>query len=679
MIKELVQFTKSISDLKDIGLKPKDGLYIQLMFENNDGQLSLKLKQAEVYTSKKSKITPFFELCAKVIQNNWMVDTNKCFDLPSKGIHSCSPYCVAFKREALPTLSKIIIERKVEELAKDLIERSKTELIEKQTKELKTILENTGEKFKENEDKRKLQLTDRLNSYFDKALSLIDDDRETGNIGLFSKQSPESSEKLRLLMFRDALNSLEKINLILECIAEYEDLKDADYVVFFLDISIDDMLIANQKYLKDKLFNTNEFNSESDKELYGTSNFFNGFGTKKSFLTHQSATFSIAGRISTSEAQSLYNFNSIIGRKILPNPLPIFIYEDEQKLALPILKSNANEEPEKRMGYQEIIKKILDAKKLGKGDDSIGNYYLLFFSMGKIKDFDFVSRFDFELKDCDDSNWKIEPLFSSHFKIKIHTVFDFQSQILPKIFNNALVVNTKVGGQIYKFFDDIDSEYCKTANTYLMVMKYRKAFYDFIYKSQRSAISQIAFEDILLTLILDDIKKDKFEMRRHSEELAIKEKLNILFSLHSNFQPFYKNYLFMPNQTISLREFVIKLSKGEVTIQTDVQFAFAAGQVIAYLFTKTRSDDRSYSRLESFLQHTDVSQLQNAIVAFFSRYKHEKYSRNFKFPFSEVTGYQTTENLRKYNPLILSGFFSNNLLFADKSVEPEIEDEEVSI
>ena len=307
---------------------------------------------------------------------------------------------------------------------------------------------------------------------------------------------------------------------------------------------------------------------------------------------------------------------------------------------------------------------------------SVGNYYLLFFSFGEVKDFDFVSRFDYELRDTEGDKWKIEPLFSKFFQMELNTVFDFQNRVLPAIFNNALVVNTKAGGQQYKYFDDIDSNYCKTADTYLLVMKYRKAFYDFIYKSQHKSISQTAFEEIMLTLILDDIRLDEYKNKLHSQGLAIKEKLNILFSLHQNFQPFHKNDLFMANQTVQLREFVANLAKGEGTIQNDAQFAFTAGQVIAYLFSKTRSKDRSYSRLEPFLQQTDIALFQMSVVTFFNRYKHEKFSRRFKLPFSEVTGYQTSANLRQFMPLMLSGFFSVNLLFADKIAEPEVAAEE---
>lgn len=667
MIKELIQFTKSIDDLKDVGLPLKQGLYIQLTIENNDGQLSLKVKHIGTF-DKKTEMNPFLKHCAAVVQNTWMISPNKCLDSSAKGIHSCSPYCVAFKRDSLPTLSLETIQRKVETFKNELPEKTAADAAAKKVKDYETSLKSTGAKFNDNQKEKKLQVYERLNPYFEKAFLLLD---------------TEGGEKGRIEVFRNGLNSKEGMLNILSGVSDYEDLTDSDYVIFLLDVSIESMQKANAKYQQEKLFNTDKYNTPPDEndEIFGTSDFFNTFGMKKQFLIHQTAAFDISGRISATDARQLHEFRQIIGRKVLPNPLPIFVYEDEAKLALPIFRTNALEEPEKRLGYQEILKKIIDSKKLvsdkGKGDDAVGNYYLMFYNFGEIKDFDFVSQFEYELQNTDGGKWSIEPLFDDKFKMQINNVFDFQNIILPKIFNNALVVHTKAGGLQYKYFDDIDSNYCKTDNTYLLVMKYRQAFYDFIYKSRWQAITQTAFEDIMLTLIIDDVRLDEYKQKYHTQNSSIREKLNILFSLHSNFQPFVKNSLFMANQTVQLREFVTQLAKGETTIQNEQQFAFTAGQVIAYLFSKTRSTDRSYSRLEPFLQQTDLAQFQLAVVTLFNRYKHEKYSRRFKLPFSEVTGFAGKVNMREYMPLILSGFFSNNLLFADKVEEPEVAAEEI--
>lgn len=688
MIKELVQFTESIADLKSIGIKPKEGLYIMLKIDNDDGYIKIDpLKREVAAYNKKMDLSEsdFLQKCASIVQNTWMVSPNKCFDPSAKAIHSCSPYCVAFKREQLDTAPLSLIESRVKafednalneyinEIAKkgnitdkansDKIEKYRNETAPKKAQEFKKSLLEVGKKFKENASKNKTQIYDRMNAYFEKAFQLYSD--------------TEGGEKGRLEVFRNMLNSNDGINKFLCSIPEYGDLVDTDYVVIFLDESMDKITNIYGRYLKDKLFNTSDYNVEMPNGLVlGTSNFFNAFPVKKPFLTHQTASFDISGRISAKEAQELFDFQNIIGRKIFPNPLPIFIYDDEEKAALGILKPNALVEPEKRIGYIEILKEV--SKKLNK---VVGNYYLLFYFGGEIKDFDFVSRFEYELKNEKGENeaWQVEPIFSDHFQPKMENIFDLQSKLLPAMFNNALVVNTKTGTQQYKYFDEIDPQYCKTPNTYLLVMKYRKGFYDFIYKSQRKSITQEAFKEIMLMLILDDIKADRYEKGYNTERRSILEKMNILFSIHSKFQPHNKNELFMANQTLKLREFVSNMANGEGIIENDEQYAFTAGQVIAYLNFKSKSGDRSYSRLERFLNQSDSDKFNEAVYDLFMRYKHENFSKKFRLPFAEVTGYAKTTQMRKLMPLVLSGFFSPNLLVADKQAEPEIAKEEESI
>ena len=121
----------------------------------------------------------------------------------------------------------------------------------------------------------------------------------------------------------------------------------------------------------------------------------------------------------------------------------------------------------------------------------------------------------------------------------------------------------------------------------------------------------------------------------------------------------------MPNQLTELRPFMAQLAKGEISIDTDEQFAFAAGQVIYYVQSKSKSEDRSYARLEPFLQQTDVKQFQQAIVKLFDRYKHEPYSARFREPMANVISYTPKHPLKSLMPLMLAGFFSKNVLFVE--------------
>jgi len=625
MIKELTNFIDRLDpEMKALGMKPKEGLHIMLNLQQENGQFLFNEKAIvqTAHTRKKAqsqKEIEFLKLCSTLDHLSWSVNTNKCFDLPVKAIHSCSPYCLAIKQENL----------------------------------------TNGEKYKVN---NKTKVFDRISSYFRKAGELLE----------------KEEEKQNLKIFENALNSEEKFNKWLSLCPDYAMIKDSEYVIFYLDMPLEKYEATNAQYLSDKLFNTNEYNKSIDNEVFGTSDFFNAYPSKKPFLSHKSASFDIAGRITSKEAKSLYEFADIMSRGILPKPLPIFIHQDEimkkagrniENSAITIFKREAQKnEKESRIGYREIIEELHQ-----KHADELGNYYLLFYDRGEIKDFDFVPKFEYELKNGD-MKWEIEDIFDGGNKHTVRNVFDFQEAVLWQIFSNGLIVKTKAGGYHYKYFDDIENKYCKSEAVYILIMQYRKIFYDFVYKSKRQAVTESMFGHIILTAIVEDIRLDEIKSGYHTEERNIRQKLNIFFSLKENFsQSSHKKKETMANKLKEHREFIRKLTKGEADIETDDQYAFAAGQVIYNLMSKSKTADRSYKRLEPFLQQVHCKQLNMAISRMFDVYKHENFSANFNNPFSQVMAYNTQLNLRNIIPTLLSGIFSKNALFSDKEHDNESE------
>lgn len=618
MIQEIVNFTDTLRQegFLTLGLKPKEGLHIFLRPKEEEGLISMDEDFRYTYTKKKNPTPEDIALLAEAAalsQLAWCVNTNKCFDLPIKAIHSCSPYCMALKRENLIG----------------------------------------GEKYALNATNEKSQVYERINSYFAKGYELL----------------PHETDIQRAEVFKYALNSAEKLHSWLDRIPEFEDMKDGEYVIFYYEVPLAQYQTASSRYLGDKLFNTSEYNTTIGDTTFGTSDFFNGFPTKKPYLSHQTASYDIAARIADFEAKGLFEFKEIMGRNILPKPLPIFIDQAElTKKAINIFKSNAEEGG--RIGYQQIIESLNNNHKI-----DFGNYYLLFYHGGEIKDFDFVSKFDYELRDEEGEYWKVQDLFSIKYQPTIENVFSFQYLILVPVLNNALVVKTKTGGFQYRYFDDIDAKYCKSDNTYLLVMQYRKAFYDFIYKSKRQAVTQSMFDHILKTSILDDLRLDEIKNGHHSQNHSIRQKLNIWFSLSEKFNLQPNSFPTMANKLHAHREFILKLTKGETSIETDDQYAFAVGQVVAYLMTKSKTADTSYQRLEPFLQQAHTKELNKAIARMFDTYKHEQFSKNFRTPFAEVLAYETKANVRDFMPTLLAGVFSKNALFSDKDVPtPETEE-----
>ena len=643
MIKELINFTKHLDvEFKNLGSTPKEGLHVLMKLDvNESGEISIDnlAFEYEQYTKKlKCDVSNFLCQCKLLHQNAWCIDTNKCFDLPTKAIHTCSPFTVAFKREHL----------------------------------------EGGAKFKKNSGNKK-QIYERFGEYFNKAFDLFENKEDTEKYVLFKHffthntftlvlQRIEEDYKTKRIQFEEELLQIKErlknctdktqkeelkkqVVSIEQELLKVKPLDDSDYILFYLDVPLELYQRFHKRYLGEKLFVVDKYNTPSDENgiVYGASNFMNGLNGNMPFLIHQTATFDISGRISNIDAKSLYDLQNIFPNKTLPNPLPIFIYKEEmQRKVIGIFK-----ESEFRFGYKEIIQKLVEDNA-----DDIDNYYLLFWQNTKdgivFKDFDFVTSFEYSISK--DKPLAILNLFDikekggkdyKHYPV-IHNIFDFEQQIMkPFIQSKYLRVD---------YFGDLNKDdYTKLDLTFCSLSRYRKAIYDYVYKSQRNTIDGHIFDEMVFNAIKDDIK--------NNNDYGIKEKLNIWYSLYEYFNT--KNKINMVNKLKDYQNFVAAiLADDTLTDITDEKFAFAAGQVIDYILSKSKSADKSYNLLEPYLQQSKCVEFKRAIANDFGRYKHENFSKNFEKVAAFVLSYETSANLKQLLPQILSGVFSKNQLFS---------------
>lgn len=642
MIKELANFTKSLDEnLKTLGLQPKEGLHILLKIASRDGVIFIDENnyQFEIFSKKQKKNTSDFLSKLKILhQNAWCIDTNKCFDLPMKAIQTCSPFCVAFKREHL----------------------------------------TGGGKFIVNAKNGKSQIYDRFGVYFEKALNLIEEEKRyrydvfkfffTNNdfSKIIKKITEENTVKREAISSeiaelkdkqKSSANKSEKEELktriqeLEQDLLSFKVLDDSDYILFYLDLPLDDYKKAHKAYLDDRLFNTDKYNTDPSEEgiIYGTSNFMNGYNSNMPFLTHQTAPFDISGRISNIEAKLLYDFNNILPNKTLPNPLPIFIYKDElQQKVVTLFKESGY-----KMSYKEMVESLIE-----KYADDLSNYYLLYWVNTKdgivFKDFDFVSKFEYELETQILNLFEIKEKDSKNLKhySKIRNVFDFEQIVFKQLLQSKYLK--------LDYFNDLSKDdYEKKELTFISYSKFRKSVYDFVYKSQRQSIDGNMFNEIVFNGIKDDIKQ--------GNGYGIKEKLNIWYSIYEFFNK-NNNTETMASKLQSYQQFVDNLTNESAVAAnaSDEQFAFAAGQVIYYILEKSKSADTSYQLLEPYLQKSKCAEFKQVIANDFARYKHENFSRNFERVASFVLSYETNANIKHLLPEILSGVFAKNQLFSNK-------------
>ncbi len=643
MIKELINFTENLDEeFKNLGSMPKEGLHIHMkLFVSEIGEASIDISdfEYEQYSKKqRGEISYFLRMCKLLHQNAWCIDTNKCFDLPTKAIHTCSPFAVAFKREHL----------------------------------------EGGAKFKENIGKKK-QLYERFGEYFTKSFDLFENKEDTEKYILFKhffthntfttilQKIEENYKGIRIQLEEELVQIKERLKSCTDktqkeefkvqitskeqALLKVKPLDDSDYVLFYLDVPLELFQQLHKKYLGEKLFVVDKYNTLPDIKgiVYGASNFMNGLNGNMPFLMHQTATFDISGRISNIDAKTLYNLQNIFPNKTLPNPLPVFIYKEElQQKVIGIFK-----ESEFRFGYKEIIQKLVEDN-----IDDIGNYYLLFWQNTKdgivFKDFDFVSTFEYSISK--EKPLAVLNLFdikekggkeNKHYPV-ILNIFEFEQHVLkPFIQNKYLRVD---------YFGDLNKDdYAKLDLTFNSFSRYRKAIYDYVYKSQRNTIDGHIFDEMVFNSITDDIK--------NNNDYGVREKLNIWYSLYEYFNT--NNKINMVNKLKDYQDFVAAIIADEpVTDITDEKFAFAAGQVIKYILSKSKSADNSHSLLEPYLQQSKCVEFKRAIANDFGRYKHENFSKNFERVAAFVLSYETSTNLKHLLPQILSGVFSKNQLFS---------------
>lgn len=644
MLTELIHFSNSLSDeFKSIGLVPKEGLHTMLDVLEN-GQINTQADSINYeYYSKKSKeeLSSFLDRCKVVQENAWCVNTNKCFDLPMKAMHTCSPFVMAFKREHL----------------------------------------EGGAKHKANIEKDKPQIHERFEAYFQKAENLLPDEDERKSEIFQSFRSfiilggwevvlndiivqrdvkyRLKSEKLESLTEELKSASKDKKVILKEQIVEakqallkIQPLSDGDYILFYLNLPLEDYKTTHKVYLDDKLFNTDKYNTEPNDEgvIYGTNDFQNGFNAKMPFLMHQSASFDISGRISNLDAKALYELGKVLPRKSLPNPLPIFIYQDElfDNKRIALYKDG-------KIAYRELFATFYEDY-----EKQFQNYYLLNWSNTKdgivFNDYDFVPKFSYKLNG--QTGIEILNLFGiidgetkqKKQNLRLYTVFDLEDRVLKYLIQNKY-------HRVDYFSDFKKEEYDNKDSTYLSYTKYRKAVYDYVYKCNRQSVGGSQFDEMVFNAIKDDIK--------NSNSYGVKDKLNIWYSLHNFFHQ-SNELITMASRLKDYQTFVSDTieKKADPSMATDEMFAFSAGQVVYYLLDKSRSDDTSFRLLEPYLQKTNCDALKQAITNDFARYKHENFSNNFKEVSAFVLSYHTDANLKTLQPEFLSGVFSNNQLFS---------------
>ncbi|NCC98636.1 MAG: hypothetical protein EOL95_02880 [Bacteroidia bacterium] len=611
MIREIINFTENlIEDIPEImqyGVELSQGIHVVVELNNEENWVNKD--EIYVYSAKNKENIPISELVQYEQMGSRVGTTmNKVLD-KKKQIFSCSPYILSFKKKSF-TNDK---------------------------------LDGCG----------KEKIIKLLDDYFENARNIcLQDDEQLKRLSIAFK-----------VQCVEVISYLQEQKII-------DEIKDDDYISLYLkNATKEQYIIAHDAYLKEKLFNSNDYNKTVNEQIFGLSGFLNGLNSKKPFLEHKTSANNINVRISSKDAKLLNDFETLLNNNVLPNPLPIII--DKRELNQEII--NLFNGSEDRLSFREILSQLFS----GRNISHLSDFYLINYVKRKsiiLNDVDFVPllryRFDTPLiiSNIFKTTTKHDDTFKIDSSIEMIDIFDFERIVVKIIFNNSLV-RIKDDKYLTKYFDDIDPTYVSGGDImYLLIMKYRKAFYDYIYKSKTNAITCLMFDDIMIQSILSNIKKDEVSGLFFSWNKSIKEKLNIWFSIYNLFNNNFKQEEKMVSKVTNLILKMSDIALGEDHIESPEEFAFGAGQIASYLIDQSVASDKKYSLLEPYLQKHKSGQLQDAIAQTITIYKHEisTYKGAFHKLSSEVLTYDGNVEFKPLLKYFLAGCFSNNVIYSKK-------------
>lgn len=95
----------------------------------------------------------------------------------------------------------------------------------------------------------------------------------------------------------------------------------------------------------------------------------------------------------------------------------------------------------------------------------------------------------------------------------------------------------------------------------------------------------------------------------------------------------------MVSKIEELKQRVRNIAENETLyLNSNEEFAFAAGQIASYLIEQSEASNKTYALLESYLQKKDSNQLQSEILRNIENYKHKlKFYNGNKYAFERLS------------------------------------------
>ncbi len=548
----------------------KEGLYIRI----NKG-----LELQPLIIQKDSTKDKLFEWFRKADFYSSIINTNKA--VSDKKIHSCNYLSLFIKK-------KTIIGDEKETLPKNIV-------------------------------------LDKIEKYFDMLIS------EKYNSKKISEDLGLEMDNEKYRFCRDMLiNRYDEIYSIIEGIEG----KFNNYVKIFFDFEDWDLYkLESNRYLYQKVFNSDKYNEIIDDELFGLSNMNMGLNSKKPFLEHRTLKCRVPFMMNVGDALLLFKYSIWLKNNRFGPNFKSFDYDYK----VPLKDSNVSE--------TEIT------------PDS---FYLYFSNKnGEIEfsDFDIIPAFhqkiDFTIK-----NYIKASYYSNESKAVVVPEYnrfngenrnDFLVALDENLYRNKLKNSFKADLKDIKPPNWGSKELCN-----ILILTKQQVF-DFINKNDVSGL-RASIDKYFRFLVLENLKQGK---KRGIDALNTYIALKIFFDLGG------KEIM---GKIRELREKINDYINDDNVHELDdiYQYSYLAGQIAYYLMSQSKAANKTHDVAAKVVNYTNVGAVNGELKYWFVRYGHAVKFGHEKFnnAFSMVVAHNKEDKVDE--DIFLAGYLGNNIFYKGK-------------
>jgi len=394
-----------------------------------------------------------------------------------------------------------------------------------------------------------------------------------------------------------------------------------DYLKIFFEVPREMYILEEKRYLYVKLFNNNDYNLRVKDQIIGLPGDNLGYNSKKPYLEQRSRKISVSTLLSKKETLLQKKFFEYLMNQVT------------------IGKNNI---------YVDLEYKMISAKEKGELPDS--NFAGLFLQIQKGTEVKILYQDNIvAYKSTLQPPFYFENILGgkAEDEYKIYSEKrDLQRIINDIFFSNYLILN---------YFTAPEDLSISDADVKRNILKIRGAIFAWLYKGQFYEIEKILWKTGI-DLAKNSIKKGYL--------LKAVKQFNLAISFRKHYEGGESMKYSYEDINKNLRQKMNEESENaEWKIESDREYFFAVGQLIKYLLSLSKANDKMHSLANPFFNMKDQQQLKNKLQQMFKKYNYviKLGSKRFDRLYAMVWKYEL-ENVMDGDEII-AGYLSSNLIY----------------